>query len=172
MFAPETLPGAATRESTEGTSSAGFSWFAVAEAALAFVGAGIAGTLWWAHRRHVDLPCSSGSDCDLVAQSRWGHVALGAWSFDVALLGLLAYVVLLSLAMAKMACENPHTARRLHGLLWAGSACGAAYSLYLQYVAHVRLGAFCPWCFASACVMTLLLLTTTADTLSQRKRRS
>lgn len=170
MSVPETLPQSAPRESSADTPPTGFSWFAVAEAALAFVGAGIAGTLWWAHRRHVDLPCSSGSDCDLVAQSRWGHVALGAWSLDVALLGLLAYVVLLTLAMAKMACENPRAAHRLHVLLWAGSALGAAYSLYLQYVAHALLGAFCPWCFASACVMTLLFLTTTGETVSQRKR--
>jgi uncharacterized membrane protein len=136
--------------------------FSIAEAILSFAGAGIAGTLWWAHRNAIELPCTSDGGCDVIAQSSWSHVTLGPFhNVPVALLGFLAYVALLILSMAKLSSDSPLNQRRLQILLWSGSTIGTAYSWYLQYIAHFRIGAFCVWCFSSALVMTVLFFITT-----------
>ncbi len=136
--------------------------FSVAEAVLSFFGAGIAGTLWWAHRNNVDLPCTSDGGCGLVAASSWSRLTLGPFhDIPVALLGFLAYLGLLTLSMAKLGSDDPALQRALQRLLWAGTICGAAYSWFLQYVAHFRIGAFCVWCFSSALTMTALLAVAT-----------
>ena len=43
------------------------------------------------------------------------------------------------------------------------AAPGFCFSWYLQYVAHFKIGAFCIYCFSSACIMTLLFLTIIFD---------
>ena len=136
-----------------------------AETALSTVGAAIAGTLWWAHRSNVELPCTGdGRGCDLVNASRWAHVTLGPWhDIPLALLGFLSYLALLTLAMMKLGAETEPARRLLHGPFWVLCLCGAGYSLYLQYVAHFLIGAFCVWCFSSATVMTLLFVTATYE---------
>ena len=133
--------------------------FTLVETALAFAGAGVAGTLWWAHRVGVELPCTAGGGCDVVAASRWAHVTLGPWTdVPLALCGFVSYLVLLTLAMAKWGTESEKTARVLHVLLLMGAAAGTVFSWYLQWVAHYKLGAFCVWCRASACIMTAMLI--------------
>jgi len=132
----------------------------VIEAALSFVGAGIAGTLWWADRIHQDVPCSADGGCEIVAGSAWSHIDLLVWHHvPVALLGLLGYVSLMTLVMLRFAMEHEEWDRRLHRLIWLLSAGGTAYSWYLQWVAQAKIGAFCVWCRSSAIVMTLLFLT-------------
>ena len=141
------------------------------EAALSFVGAGIAGTLWWADRTRQDLPCSANGGCEIVAASHWSHIDLLLWHHvPVALLGLLGYLALLTLAMLRLGAENAGWDRRLHRLMWLLAAGGTAYSWYLQWIAHAKIGAYCPWCRSSACVMTALFLTMAWEwRLSQRK---
>ncbi|MBV9851194.1 MAG: vitamin K epoxide reductase family protein [Armatimonadetes bacterium] len=158
MSTPPAVPGA-------------FYW---TETALSVVGAGIAGTLWWAHRSNIELPCTGdGHGCDLVNDSPWAHVTLGPWhDVPVALLGFLTYLVLLTLAMMKLGADTERGRRRLHGPFWAISLFGAGYSLYLQYVAHVEIGAFCVWCFSSAVVMALLFLTATVEAVRRRSAPS
>jgi len=143
------------------------------EAALSFVGAGIAGTLWWADRLHQDVPCSADGGCLAVAGSHWSHVDLIVFhDVPVALLGLLGYLGLMTLSMLRLGSESAAWDRRLHRLVWLTAAGGAGYSWYLQWVAHFKIGAFCPWCFSSAIVMTALLLTTTWEwRAGQRDRR-
>lgn len=132
----------------------------VIEAALSFAGCGIAGTLWWADRTRRDLPCSADGGCETVASSSWSHVNLIFWHHvPVALLGLLGYVFLLALAMLRLGSESELANSRLHRLFWLMTAGGTAYSWYLQWVAHYRIGAYCVWCRSSAIVMTLLFLT-------------
>jgi uncharacterized membrane protein len=129
-----------------------------AGAALSTLGAADAGTLWWAHRRNLSLPCTGdGHGCDLVAASRWAHLSFGpVHDFPLALAGLLAYVITLTLCLAILGSETTRTRQRLRQVLWAVTLPGACYSWFLQYVAHFKIGAFCVWCFSSACVMTLL----------------
>jgi len=140
--------------------------YTIIEAALAVVGAGIAGTLWVAHRNGVNLPCSRGGGCEAVAASPWAQVTIGPWhDVSTALVGLFGYVLLLTLAMLKLGSENAANRRRLHRLLWAIAAMGAAYSIYLQWVAHFKISGapFCIYCFASACVMVALFVTATLE---------
>jgi len=147
--------------------------FAGAEAALAFAGAGIAGTLWWADRAQQDVPSSPDGGCKIVAASAWSHVDLVfLHHVPVALLGLIGYVLLLSLAMLRLGVDSPRLDSRLYQLIWLVSAGGAAYSWYLQWVAHAEIGAFCLWCRASACVMTLLFLTATGEKWASRRTHS
>ena len=129
-----------------------------ATAALSLLGTGIAGMLWWSGRRDVELPCTGdGLGCGLVEASRWSHVNLGGGHpVPVALLGLLGYVALLTLAFGKFAVSQPRTQAALHRVVLVISGLGAVYSLYLQYVAHFKINAFCVWCFSSACVLLLI----------------
>ncbi len=141
------------------------------EAALAFVGAGIAGTLWWKDRVHQDMPCTSDGGCGIVADSRWSHIDLIVFHHvPVALLGLLGYLALLTIAMLRLGSETDRADRLLHRLAWFLAAGGAAYSWYLQWIAHAKIGAFCIWCRSSAIVMTLLLLTVTWEWWAARRQ--
>ena len=137
------------------------------ETALSTVGGAIAGTLWWAHRANVELPCTGdGHGCDLVNASRWAHVTLGpGHDIPLALLGFLTYLALLTLAMMKLGADTERSRRLLHVPFWILSLLGAGYSLYLQYVAHFLIGAFCVWCFSSATVMLLLFVTATTEAI-------
>lgn len=128
-------------------------------AGLSAAGAFVAGTLWWAHRNSVELPCTGdGRGCDLVAQSRWAHLSFGpVQGLPLALVGFAAYLLLLTLCLALLGAETAKMRRVLHRTLWTITLLGFAYSWYLQYVAHFRIGAFCVWCFSSACIMTALL---------------
>jgi uncharacterized membrane protein len=147
-----------------------FSWV---ETALSAVGAGIAGTLWWAHRANIELPCTSGGGCDEVNASQWSHFTFGPLhDVPIALLGFLTYLVLLTLAMAKLGAETEATRRVLLIPIWILSLGGTGYSWYLQYVAHFQIGAFCIYCFSSAIIMTLLWITATWEGLRRMQSRS
>lgn len=137
------------------------SLFVSAEAFLAFAGAGIAATIWQADRMHQDLPCTSDGGCEIVAASAWSHVDL-IWfhHVPVALLGLLGYVLLLSLAMLRLGTDNPRLDSRLHGLIAVVSGGSFVYSWYLQWIAYAEIHATCLWCRASALTMTLLFFVT------------
>ena len=157
----KSMPGAASIRQT----------WVVIEAALSFVGVGIAGMLWWKDRVHEDVPCSADGGCEIVAASHWSHVDLIVFHHvPVALLGLIGYFVLLTLAMLRLGSESDVWERRLHRLVWLTAAGGTAYSWYLQWVAHFKIGAYCPWCRSSAIVMTLLLLTATWEWWAARHR--
>lgn len=147
--------------------------WSILEAALSFAGAGLAGTLWWTHRHHVELPCTADGGCIQVANSSHAFVNIGPWyEVSVALLGFLGYLALMTLSMMKLGAETPKAARGLHRLLWAGSAGGTAYSWYLQYIAHFVIQAFCVYCFTSACLMTVLFVVATREAWVLRRAPS
>ncbi|MGO8671179.1 MAG: vitamin K epoxide reductase family protein [Capsulimonadaceae bacterium] len=125
---------------------------------LSFIGATIAGVLLWAHNNHVELPCTANGGCTTVENSVYSHISVGRYSIHVAILGLAAYVALFTLGMMKFGSETAAGYLRLARLGLALSAAGFAFSWYLQYVAHFIIRAFCPWCFTSACDITLILI--------------
>lgn len=138
--------------------------FTMIEAGLSFVGAGIAGTLWWAERTDRDLPCSADGGCETVAASAWSHIDLILWHHvPLSLLGLSGYLFLLVLAMMRLGMESEHLNHRLLGLFWLAGAGGTLSSWYLQWIAYAQIGAFCLWCCASAIVMTALFLAATIE---------
>jgi len=129
--------------------------YSSAQALLALAGTADAGTLYWAHRSGVDLPCTSGDGCDLVNASHWSHIG----NVPITLLGLAAYISLLFASTLKPTVSSDSIARNLQAFILVVSFFGTIYSWYLQYVADVFIGAFCIYCRCSAIFLTLLLLT-------------
>jgi uncharacterized membrane protein len=140
--------------------------FSILETILSIGGTGVAGTLYWAHRSGVQLPCSTGDGCDLVNSSHWAIVA----GVPLSLIGTAGYVVLLFCSVIKATSDDQQFQSRIRWLMTALTAVGAAYSWYLQYVAHVYIGAFCIYCRTSAFIMTLLFLTLCAEQLCNNKK--
>lgn len=87
-------------------------------------------------------------DCDVVNRSAYSEVA----GIPVALVGLLAYLVILGLAVfQRKKTETPAL------LLFLGFA-GLAFSLYLTYVEAAVLQTWCILCLASLLSITLISL--------------
>jgi uncharacterized membrane protein len=143
--------------------------FTIAQIVLSCLGAVDAGLLYLKHRGQVDLPCTADGGCETIANSTYAHVMVLGHDIPMAAIGLAGYVLLLSLSMAKAASETAQGVRGLSLALLVVSGGGTIYSWYLQYVAHFIIGAFCPYCFASACIMTTLFVVSAVE---RRKLRS
>jgi uncharacterized membrane protein len=145
----------------------------VAFTALSFLGAGLAGTLWWALRNNEDLPCTAGGGCVEVWNSDYAHITIGPiHQMSVALLGLIGYILLFTLGMMKAGADTPAGYRWPAMIGSVVALGGTAYSWYLQYVSHFVIGHFCPWCFTSACLMTMICATAFTELSKLRVRRA
>jgi uncharacterized membrane protein len=114
----------------------------LAVAALAVLGAAIAGYLTWVHYAELEPYCVGRTGgCERVQSSPYAAMA----GVPVAVIGLAGYVaVLASLALPD-------------GSLTAFLALvGAGFSAYLTYLELAVIDAICQWCVASAVVMTVL----------------
>jgi protein-disulfide isomerase/uncharacterized membrane protein len=60
--------------------------------------------------------------------------------------------------------------KRLDGGLWLIAALGLAISWWLQYVSLYVICSFCPWCFSSATIITLIFLLTSYDFLLEGRK--
>jgi uncharacterized membrane protein len=121
----------------------------IAVAALALVGAGIAGYLTYTRYAHVTIACTTGG-CETVQSSDYAEIV----GIPVAVLGLTGYVGIFATALF------PGELARVAG---AGLALGGlAFSVYLIFVQVFAIGAFCQWCLASDVVMALLAAATLA----------
>jgi uncharacterized membrane protein len=111
---------------------------------LALAGAAVAGYLVWVRETGATLVCATGG-CGTVQSSQYAEVA----GVPVALLGLAAYVVLLSTALVA-----GETAR----LAQAAVALGAViFSAYLLYVQVAVIGEVCDWCLVSDAIVATLV---------------
>ena len=113
----------------------------IASAALALVGVGITGYLLSVRASGATLSCTSGG-CETVQSSSYSEM----FGVPVAALGLGAYVVLLTAALAHGELA------RLGGAVVALAA--FAFSAYLVVVQVFLIGALCDWCLASDAVTT------------------
>jgi uncharacterized membrane protein len=138
--------------------------FSSIEAVFAFSGCAVAGTLYWAHRSNVELPCSTGDGCDLVNASHWSRLG----SLPVSLIGLAGYVLVLFASVIKLTAVDRILSDRLLAMMTVITALGTVYSWYLQYVAHVYIGAFCLYCRSSAIIMTVLLVLALSEMLTEK----
>jgi uncharacterized membrane protein len=120
---------------------------------LAVVGLGVAGYLTYVHYQGIRPVCGLGGDCEKVQSSEWSELA----GVPVALLGLLAYAAILATLLVRR--EEALIAAALIALV------GFGFSAYLTYRELFTLDAVCPWCVASAVVMTLLAIVTTTRLL-------
>ena len=124
--------------------------------ALAAAGVAVAGYLTYVHFADVETVCvGGGGGCARVQASDQSKL-LG---IPVALLGLLAYVVLV-------------VANAAHGELARMVAAttalvGFGFSAYLTEQAVVDIGATCQWCLLSFGLMTMLAVVTTARLLRE-----
>ncbi|HEX7299725.1 MAG TPA: vitamin K epoxide reductase family protein [Solirubrobacteraceae bacterium] len=117
---------------------------------LAVVGLGVAAYLTYVHYEGLRPVCGLGGDCEKVQSSEWSKLA----GVPVALLGLLAYASILVALLVRR--EEALIAAALIALV------GFGFSAYLTYRELFTIDAICPWCVASATIMTLLALATTA----------
>jgi uncharacterized membrane protein len=120
---------------------------------LALVGLGIASYLTYVHYEDIHPVGGLGGDCVKVQTSEWSKLA----GIPVAVLGLVAYATILVSLLV------PGEEALIAGALTA--LVGFGFSAYLTYREHFTLDAICPWCVASAIVMTLLAIATTARLL-------
>ena len=117
---------------------------------LALVGLGIASYLTYVHYEDIRPVCGLGGDCVKVQSSEWSKLA----GIPVAVLGLVAYATIL------VSLFVPGEEALIAGALTA--LVGFGFSAYLTYRELFTIDAICPWCVASAIVMTLLAIVTTA----------
>jgi uncharacterized membrane protein len=117
---------------------------------LALVGLGIASYLTYVHYEDIHPVCGLGGDCVKVQTSEWSKLA----GIPVAVLGLVAYATIL------VSLFVPGEEALIAGALTA--LVGFGFSAYLTYRELFTIDAICPWCVASAIVMTVLAVVTTA----------
>ena len=120
-------------------------------AGLAVVGIGVATYIAIADAGGGAPAClAGGHGCATVANSRYSHLA----GINVAVLGIVGYVVLLVAALAR------GDLARFGGFVAA--LVGFGFSAYLTYLELFVIDAICQWCVASAALMTVLLAVTAA----------
>jgi uncharacterized membrane protein len=87
---------------------------------------------------------AGGTGCETVANSSYSQIA----GVNVAVLGIVAYAILLGTAFAV------NDAARFAG--FATALGGFGFSIYLTYLELFTIEAVCQWCVASAVLMTIL----------------
>ena len=102
--------------------------------------------------------CAGVGNCEAVQTSPYAEL-LGV---PVAIWGLLGYLVLLALYLVKRNnwANLAWVARQLFFLT---TLVGVLYSAYLTYLELFVIHAICPWCVASAIVMTALFVLAIID---------
>jgi uncharacterized membrane protein len=127
------------------------SWRAGACGALALLGLVLSGYLVWVHQSGTFVLCAGTGDCAIVQSSRFANVA----GVPVALLGAGLYAAILALALLQVRASG--TTADVAGLGVFGLAlAGTLYSAYLTYLELFVIGAVCPWCVASAVLVTAI----------------
>jgi uncharacterized membrane protein len=115
---------------------------------LAVAGLGVAGYLTYVHYRGIAPVCGLGGDCERVQTSTWSKVG----GVPVAVLGAAGYVLILASLLVRS--EGALLAAALLSLV------GFGFSAYLTYRELFTIDAVCPWCVASAVLLTLLAVIT------------
>jgi uncharacterized membrane protein len=122
----------------------------IATGLVALAGLALAGYLTWVHFDDAALVCVAGGGCETVQESEYAEIA----GIPVAMLGLGAYAVLLSL----VAVDGPNA--RLAAAMVA--LVGLVFSMYLLALQLFVIDAVCAWCLANDVVIAPLLAVLTA----------
>ena len=122
----------------------------LATALVALAGVGVAGYLTWAHYAGSQVVCVVGGGCETVQESEYAEIA----GVPVALLGLVAYVVMLGLV-----AWDTEGARLAAATL---AFVGLLFSLYLLALQLFVIDAICVWCLVNDVVVAPLLAALTA----------
>jgi len=122
----------------------------LAAAIAALAGIGVAGYLTWAHYADSAVVCVAGGSCEKVQESEYASIA----GVPVAVLGLAAYTVILSL----IAWDAPSA--RLSAATVA--LIGVLFSAYLLVLQLFVIDAICIWCLVNDVLIAPALAVLTA----------
>jgi uncharacterized membrane protein len=126
-------------------------WPRWASLILAGLGALVSAYLTWVKLANATAFCSNVGDCDAVNASVYSEV----FGIPIALLGLGAYLAMGALLALE---DQAPTLREWGPLVVFGLALtGTLYSAYLTYVELFVIYAVCPYCVASAVIITGIL---------------
>lgn len=119
---------------------------------LAVAGIIVATYLTYNHLTDSFFLCSETGGCSTVRSSRYSELA----GVPVAVLGLLGYGAVLA---AEIYGNAGRARAALANLVTFGlTSIGMLYSIYLTYLELFVIGAICPYCVASAIIMTALFV--------------
>ena len=130
-------------------------------------GLGIVVSGYLAYKRMAggSLACTRWAQCDVVNNSLYSKF-LG---IPVSLIGLVAYLVLLALAVAALRTDG-RVQRQMLLLSLLFSIGGVGFSVYLTYIEIYVIEALCSWCVASAIIITLLAIVGVVNVLRSAPR--
>jgi uncharacterized membrane protein len=97
--------------------------------------------------------CSTAAGCSAVNASRYSQAA----GVPIAILGLGAYLVIGGIALLSRYREDVASWAPL--AIFGISLIGVLYSAHLTYLEFYVIRAICPWCVASALIMTAIWVT-------------
>lgn len=120
---------------------------------LALAGIGVSAYLSYAYLWQQAIICGESLGCDLVAQSAYSRM----FGVPVAAYGLLTYMVLLGLLLARRRANE--TMEAYIPLAMLGIALvGVLFSAYLTYLELFVILAVCRWCVAQAVIIAAFLI--------------
>ncbi len=121
---------------------------------LCVIGFGVAGYLTYVEITQVSAVCGPVGDCNTVQQSEYARL-FGI--LPIGVLGLFGYVTIFIAWLV-----TQFTRDRLADLaaisIFAMTALGTLFSIYLTFLEPFVIGATCAWCLSSAILMTALML--------------
>ena len=116
---------------------------------LSLLGIGVSGYLFWIRVGGSPALCTGFGGCDQVNASPYALLA----GIPVSLLGLAGYLAILVLSLWRVRGGPWSLSLVVFGMALAGFL----YSLYLTYLELYVILAVCPWCVASALLITGIL---------------
>ena len=130
-------------------------------------GLGIVVSGYLAYKRMAggSLACTRWADCDVVNNSVYSKF----FGIPVSFIGLVAYFVLLALAVAALRTDG-RVQREILLLSLLLSLGGVGFSVYLTYIEIYVIEALCSWCIASAIIITLLAILGVVNVLRSAPR--
>ena len=129
---------------------------------LIMIGFGVALYLSFVELTATEAVCGPVGDCNTVQQSQYAYL------FGIIPIGVMGALGYVGIAVAWLLFRyGPVTWRRTSQLiLFAFTAFGTLFSIYLTFLEPFVIGASCAWCLTSSVVMTLLLFEATPATLA------
>ena len=119
---------------------------------LAALGALDAAYLTWVKLSGVNAACGGIGDCEVVNNSAFASIS----GLPIAVLGLGAYAAIIALLLLER--SRPALSEYTRLATFGVTLIGTLYSGWLTYVEVAILRAICPFCVASAIIITLLFL--------------